>query len=37
MLDKRSDASHAPAANEEEIIHPHDIPPMEEGGETLPF
>ena len=37
MLDKRSDVSHAPAAHEEEIIHPHDIPPMEEGGETLPF
>src|SRR5687768_9284198 len=33
MLDKRSDASHAPAATDEEIAHPGDIPPIEEGGE----
>ena len=37
MLDKRSDASHTPAHSDEEIIHPNDIPPIEEGGETLPF
>lgn len=36
MLDKRSDASHA-ASSDEEIIHPNDVPPIEEGGERLPF
>ena len=37
MLDKRSDASHTATSADEEIIHPTDIPPIEEGGERLPF
>jgi single-strand DNA-binding protein len=37
MLDKRSDATSHAASGDEEIAHPNDIPPIEEGGERLPF
>lgn len=37
MLDKRSDATHIQTGSDEETIHPTDIPPIEEGGERLPF
>ena len=37
MLDKRSDATSHTASGDDEIAHPNDIPPIEEGGERLPF
>jgi single-strand DNA-binding protein len=36
MLDKRSDGTHT-ATGIEDPLHHNDIPPLEEGGERLPF
>ncbi len=37
MLDKRTDSSHTSPAVDDEPIQSHNIPPIEEGGERLPF
>ncbi len=37
MLDKRTEGSHPSACTDDETIQSHNIPPIEEGGERLPF
>ena len=37
MLDKRSDSSHTTMSSDDENVQQNDIPPIEEGGERLPF
>ena len=37
MLDKRSDSGHVAMGGDDENVQHNDIPPIEEGGERLPF
>ena len=37
MLDKRAESSHPSTCTDDETIQSNNIPPIEEGGERLPF